>query len=164
MRLSNRNKVPVYNFILTLINVLIIVGVIAFILEETRLFMLGRESILFIIVPITFLLLFIIRGRQIFEYDSDGEAVNFKNKNIVPFLGKEARDEFPKYKIISFEVVNAIIFKKLFIKIKSKKDHNTILKYDISYLNKREIKDLKASLKKITHKNQQEIREGNIEC
>ena len=85
MRLSNRNKVPVYNFILTLINVLIIVGVIAFILEETRLFMLGRESILFIIVPITFLLLFIIRGRQIFEYDSDGEAVNFKNNSVYNF-------------------------------------------------------------------------------
>ena len=89
------------------------------------------------------------RGRQIFEYDSDGEAVNFKNRNIIPFLSKEIRDEFPKYKILSYEVVNAIVFKKLYIKIKSKKEHIAVLKYDISYLTDKEIKDLKFSLKKL---------------
>jgi hypothetical protein len=164
MRLSNRNRVPFYNFVLTLINVLIVVGLVAFILEKTRLAMFGNESILFILVPVVFLFLFIMRGRQIFEYDSDGEAVNFKNRNVIPFLSKEARDEFPKYKLVSYEIVNAFLFKKLYIRIKSKKEHIAVLKYDVSYLSNREIRDLKTSLGKIVRANRQAKKEeGNTQ-
>ena len=165
MRLSNRNKAPYYNFLLTLINVIIVLGIFAFILEKTRLAMFGNESILFVLLPVVLLILFLVRGRQIFEYDSDGEAVNFKNRNIIPFLSKEIRDEFPKYKILSYEVVNAIFFKKLFVKIKSRKEHHQaiILKYDISYLTDKEIKDLKFSLKKIIKANKEANREGKTQ-
>ena len=125
--------------------------------------MFGNESILFVLLPVVLLILFLVRGRQIFEYDSDGEAVNFKNRNIIPFLSKEIRDEFPKYKILSYEVVNAIVFKKLYIKIKSKKEHIAVLKYDISYLTDKEIKDLKFSLKKIIKANREANREGKTQ-
>ena len=165
MRLSNRSRIPIYNFVLTLINVLIVIGLAGFILEKTRLAMFGNESVLFVLLPVVLLILFLVRGRQIFEYDSDGEAVNFKNRNIIPFLSKEIRDEFPKYKILSYEVVNAIVFKKLYIKIKSKKEHHQaiILKYDISYLTEKEIKDLKFSLKKIIKANREANREGKTQ-
>ena len=165
MRLSNRSRIPIYNFVLTLINVLIVIGLAGFILEKTRLAMFGNESILFVLLPVVLLILFLVRGRQIFEYDSDGEAVNFKNRNIIPFLSKEIRDEFPKYKILSYEVVNAIFFKKLFVKIKSRKGHHQaiILKYDISYLTDKEIKDLKFSLKKIIKANKEANREGKTQ-
>ena len=165
MRLSNRSRIPIYNFVLTLINVLILIGLAGFILEKTRLAMFGNESVLFVLLPVVLLILFLVRGRQIFEYDSDGEAVNFKNRNIIPFLSKEIRDEFPKYKILSYEVVNAIFFKKLFVKIKSKKEHHQaiILKYDISYLTDKEIKDLKFSLKKIIKANREANREGKTQ-
>ena len=164
MRLSNRNKAPFYNFVLTLLNVIFILGVFAYILEKTRLAMFGSEEILFVVIPILLLFLFFIRGRQIFEYDSDGEAVNFKNRNIIPFLSKEARDEFPKYKLVSYEIVNAILFKKLYIRIKSKKEHIAVLKYDISYLSNREIRDLKTSLGKIVRTNRQARQEdGNTQ-
>ena len=163
MRLSNRSRIPIYNFVLTLINVLIVIGLAGFILEKTRLAMFGNESILFVLLPVVLLILFLVRGRQIFEYDSDGEAVNFKNRNIIPFLSKEIRDEFPKYKILSYEVVNAIVFKKLYIKIKSKKEHIAVLKYDISYLTDKEIKDLKFSLKKIIKANREANREGKTQ-
>ena len=163
MRLSNRSRIPIYNFVLTLINVLIVIGLAGFVLEKTRLAMFGNESILFVLLPVVLLILFLVRGRQIFEYDSDGEAVNFKNRNIIPFLSKEIRDEFPKYKILSYEVVNAIVFKKLYIKIKSKKEHIAVLKYDISYLTDKEIKDLKFSLKKIIKANREANREGKTQ-
>ncbi len=165
MRLSNRSRIPIYNFVLTLINVLIVIGLAGFILEKTRLAMFGNESILFVLLPVVLLILFLVRGRQIFEYDSDGEAVNFKNRNIIPFLSKEIRDEFPKYKILSYEVVNAIFLKKLFVKIKSRKEHHQaiILKYDISYLTDKEIKDLKFSLKKIIKANKEANREGKTQ-
>ena len=165
MRLSNRSRIPIYNFVLTLINVLIVIGLAGFILEKTRLAMFGNESVLFVLLPVVLLILFLVRGRQIFEYDSDGEAVNFKNRNIIPFLSKEIRDEFPKYKILSYEVVNAIFLKKLFVKIKSRKGHHQaiILKYDISYLTDKEIKDLKFSLKKIIKANKEANREGKTQ-
>ena len=165
MRLSNRSRIPIYNFVLTLINVLIVIGLAGFILEKTRLAMFGNESVLFVLLPVVLLILFLVRGRQIFEYDSDGEAVNFKNRNIIPFLSKEIRDEFPKYKILSYEVVNAIFFKKLFVKIKSRKERHqaVILKYDISYLTDKEIKDLKFSLKKIIKANREANREGKTQ-
>ena len=165
MRLSNRSRIPIYNFVLTLINVLIVIGLAGFILEKTRLAMFGNESVLFVMLPVVLLILFLVRGRQIFEYDSDGEAVNFKNRNIIPFLSKEIRDEFPKYKILSYEVVNAIFLKKLFVKIKSRKGHHQaiILKYDISYLTDKEIKDLKFSLKKIIKANREANREGKTQ-
>ena len=165
MRLSNRSRMSIYNFVLTLINVLIVIGLAGFILEKTRLAMFGNESILFILLPVVLLILFLVRGRQIFEYDSDGEAVNFKNRNIIPFLSKEIRDEFPKYKILSYEVVNAFLFKKLYVKIKSRKQHHQaiILKYDISYLTDKEIKDLKFSLKKIIKANKEANREGKTQ-
>ncbi len=165
MRLSNRSRIPIYNFVLTLINVLIVIGLAGFILEKTRLAMFGNESILFVLLPVVLLILFLVRGRQIFEYDSDGEAVNFKNRNIIPFLSKEIRDEFPKYKILSYEVVNAFLFKKLYVKIKSRKEHHQaiILKYDISYLTDKEIKDLKFSLKKIIKANKEANREGKTQ-
>ena len=165
MRLSNRSRIPIYNFVLTLINVLIVIGLAGFILEKTRLAMFGNESVLFVLLPVVLLILFLVRGRQIFEYDSDGEAVNFKNRNIIPFLSKEIRDEFPKYKILSYEVVNAIFLKKLFVKIKSRKEHHQaiILKYDISYLTDKEIKDLKFSLKKIIKANKEANREGKTQ-
>ena len=165
MRLSNRSRIPIYNFVLILINVLIVIGLAGFILEKTRLAMFGNESVLFVLLPVVLLILFLVRGRQIFEYDSDGEVVNFKNRNIIPFLSKEIRDEFPKYKILSYEVVNAIIFKRLYIKIKSKKEqrHAIILKYDISYLTDKEIKDLKFSLKKIIKANRGANREGKTQ-
>ena len=165
MRLSNRSRIPIYNFVLTLINVLIVIGLAGFILEKTRLAMFGNESVLFVLLPVVLLILFLLRGRQIFEYDSDGEAVNFKNRNIIPFLSKEIRDEFPKYKILSYEVVNAFLFKKLYVKIKSRKEHHQaiILKYDISYLTDKEIKDLKFSLKKIIKANREANREGKTQ-
>ena len=127
--------------------------------------MFGNESVLFVLLPFVLLILFLVRGRQIFEYDSDGEAVNFKNRNIIPFLSKEIRDEFPKYKILSYEVVNAFLFKKLYVKIKSRKEHHQaiILKYDISYLTDKEIKDLKFSLKKIIKANKEANREGKTQ-
>ena len=165
MRLSNRSRIPIYNFVLTLINVLIVMGLAGFVLEKTRLAMFGNESVLFVLLPVVLLILFLVRGRQIFEYDSDGEAVNFKNRNIIPFLSKEIRDEFPKYKILSYEVVNAFLFKKLYVKIKSRKEHHQaiILKYDISYLTDKEIKDLKFSLKKIIKANKEANREGKTQ-
>ena len=115
--------------------------------------LLGSVAILFLVIPTLIIVIFYLRGRQIFEYDSDGEALNFKNKNVVLFLDKPLSDEFPKYKLKSYEIVNALIFKRLYVTISSKKSNAIILKYDVSYLSKKELNDLKLSLSKVTKNN-----------
>ncbi|KQT31508.1 hypothetical protein ASG22_18465 [Chryseobacterium sp. Leaf405] len=155
MRLSNRTKAPVYNFINTLLLMTLVGGIGAFLLEEYRFNVLGSESYLLIIVPILLLILFYFSGRQIFEYDSDGEAIHFRNRNIIPFLNKPLSDEFPKYKLIKYEVVRILFIKRLYITISSKNSGSTILKYEVSYLTSKEINDLKVSLNKVVKTNKE---------
>lgn len=153
MRLSNRNKASIYNFINTLLIMSVIAGIACYFLEEYRFNILGWESYLFIVIPVLFLTLFYLNGRQIFEYDSDGEALNFKNRNIIPFLDKPLHDEFPKYKLISYEVIDIFFVKRLYVTISSKNSGSTMLKYEVSYLTKKEITDLRFSLNKVVKTN-----------
>lgn len=155
MRLSNRNKASVYNFVHTLLLMLVIFGIAAFLLNEYRFHAVGKESYIFLVVPIIVLVIFHLNGRQIFEYDSDGEALNFKNRNIIPFMDKPLHDEFPKYKLISYEVVSFFFVKRLYLTISSKNSGSTILKYEISYLSQKEVNDLKLSLNKVVKTNKE---------
>lgn len=162
MRLSNRNKAPVYNFVNTVLIMILIFGIIGFFLERYKFHILGWESSLLIIVPALFLIMFHLAGRQIFEYDSDGEALNFKNRNILQFIRKSVNDEFPKYKLLKYEVVSFFIIKRLYITISSKKNNSNILKYDISFLSNKEVNDLKFSLNKVVKANKEKDNNSRI--
>ncbi len=155
MRLSNRNKTGYFQFISTLTIVLFLAGLALFCLERYVYRYLGPESYFFVIIPTFILVIFYLRGRQIFEYDSDGEALNLKNRNVVLFLEKPLSDEFPKYKFLSYEIVNFYLIKKLYVRISSKKSNTIILKYDISYLTNKELNDLRFSLNKVTKMNRE---------
>ncbi|MBW7674738.1 hypothetical protein [Chryseobacterium chendengshani] len=155
MRLSNRSKAPIYNFVNTLLLMTLLIGIIAFLLEEYKFNILGLESYLLIIIPLILLTLYYLNGRQIFEYDSDGEAIHFRNRNIIPFLSKALSDEFPKYKLIKYDVVNIFFVKRLYLTISSKNSGSTILKYEISYLTQKEVNDLKFSLSKVIKANKE---------
>lgn len=156
MRLNNRSKTPIIRFFFTLATVLMIIGSIMAFFHISNLPVLGAFASYGLIVAGLFLhAILYLRGRPIFEYDSDGEALNFKNYSTISFLKKESRDEFPKYKLLSYEVVNAIIFQRLYIYIASKKNHSITLKYDISYLSTKEIRDLKSSLNRVLKQNKE---------
>ena len=162
MRLSNRKKAPIYNFLLTFSLLFTIIGSGMTFLNIIKLPVFGKmASISLLFIGVSGLVIIFLRGRQIFEYDSDGEALNFINHSIIPFLGKEAKDEFPKYKLVSFEIVNALFFKRLYIKITSKKHKESILKYDISYLTSSEIRDLKLSLQRTIKANKENNNNDN---
>ncbi len=153
MRLSNRNKSSVYSFINTLLIIFLLAGTAAYFLEEYRFDILGKESLVLILAPALLMLLFYLNGRQIFEYDSDGEALHFRNRNIIPFVQKPLSDEFPKYKLLKYEVIDLFFMKRLYITISSKNSGSTILKYEISYLTRKETQDLKFSLNKVVKTN-----------
>lgn len=155
MRLSNRSKTPLYNFINTLLLMFVLIGFLSFSLEEYRFNILGSEAYLLIVIPLIILLFFYIRGRQIFEYDSDGEALHFRNRNIIPFLSTSVNDEFPKYKLINYETLTVLFIRRLYVTISSKSNGSSTLKYEISYLTKKEIRDLKFSLNKVVKENKE---------
>jgi hypothetical protein len=155
MRLSNSNKAPVYNFVNTLLMMFLMAGIAAFLLNKYRFNILGIESYLLLVAPVILLVVFHLNGRQIFEYDSDGEALNFKNRNIIPFLDKPLHDEFPKYKLIKYDVINIFFIKRLYVTISSKNSGSTMLKYEISYLTRKEVSDLQLSLNKVVKTNKE---------
>ena len=113
---------------------MVVLGILGFLANEYRFNVLESESYLLIIIPVLMLILFHLNGRQIFEYDSDGEALNFKNRNIIPFLNKPLHDEFPKYKLIKYDIISIFFIKRLYITVSSKTNGSTMLKYQISYL------------------------------
>ncbi|MGG7469426.1 hypothetical protein [Chryseobacterium arthrosphaerae] len=155
MRLSNRNKASVYNSLSTLLLMMVAFGILVFMANKYRFNALGNESYLLIIVPVFLLVIFHLSGRQIFEYDSDGEALNFKNRNVIPFLSKPLHDEFPKYKLIKYDVISMFFIKRLYITVSSKNSGSTMLKYQISYLTRKEVNDLKISLNKVVKANKE---------
>lgn len=156
MRLSNKKKIPIYNFFQILFWMGLIFGIVLFFIEKYKMDFLNSGSYLLILIPLLLLCLLWLRGKQIFEYDSDGETLTFNNYSIVTPFKNQKKDEFPKYKLKNFEVVNFIFFKKVLINIHSKKSHQLILKYDISYLSNKEVKDLKLSLRKVIKANKEE--------
>jgi hypothetical protein len=153
MRLTNRQKKPMYDFFNTLFLMIILTCIALYILEKFKFNLLGIEENFLLIIPIMIFVIYYLKGRQVFDYDSDGETLTIKNR-FVSFIGyKNANDEFPKYKVVRYNIVNAILFKKLYIVITSKKHEIINLKYDISYLTQKEVKDLKFSLSKIIQNN-----------
>jgi len=130
-------------------------GCIGFIVDKMRFDILDEKSYILIIVPAILLIINYLYGRQIFEYDSEGEALHFRNRNIVPFIDKPLNDEFPKYKLIKFEMVSILFFSRLYLTVSSKNGGSAILKYETSYLTKKEVNDLKTSLNKVINANKE---------
>jgi len=149
MKLSNRKRSSVYNFVNILLLMFLAAGIGAYILEKYRFNVLGKESLLLVAIPFCTAILYYLNGRQIFEYDSEGEALHFRNRNVFPFLQKSLNDEFPKYKLLKFDIINMFFVKRLYVTISSKNNGTTLLKYEVSYLRRKEIADLRCSLNKV---------------
>ncbi|QDP86566.1 hypothetical protein FNJ88_13770 [Chryseobacterium sp. SNU WT5] len=155
MRLNNRSKVGRFNFVSTVVCILMVLAIVLFITDRYKLNLMGNSSYLILIFPTIIAIIYYLRGRQIFEYDSEGEALNFKNQNVVLFFDKPVVHEFPKYKLLEYEIVNAVVLKRLYITISSKKSGTVKLKYDVSYLTKKELHDLKISLSRVIRNNRE---------
>lgn len=92
-----------------------------------------------------------------FEFDSDGETINFKSNGVLvsQFMHyREQRTEVPKSKLKDFRVENYFFYKRLHIFIHSRNSRGyRHYKYNITFLTGKKIKSLKMSLAKILEKN-----------
>ena len=80
-----------------------VVALVMYILEKIKFKILGLEENLLLAIPLLLIGLLYLRGKQIFEYDSDGESITIKNRSLHLIFKKIINDEFPKYKIINYE-------------------------------------------------------------
>lgn len=94
---------------------------------------------------------------QLFEFDSDGETLNFKNNGV--FFSKfmeyrVKRAEFPKGKLLNFEVNDYGIYKslKIYISSRRKKGPRTYT-FNITFLSKKKKRGMIDSLNKVLVKN-----------
>lgn len=97
-------------------------------------------------------------GHQNVEYSSDGEIINIKTQDAfwVKYFPKTRRlVDFPKSKLVSFKIKNGLLKKKLELYVTSRRAQSGYMKlsFNITYLNKNEISDLKRSLRKIVKRN-----------
>lgn len=157
MRINNNRKAPLYNLVHTVLITFFVAGIGFLLFEKFTLKKIGIREYLIIIVPVFFIIVFYIRGRQIFEYNSDGENLFIKNRHILPHLFSPTSDHFPKSNLISYNIVDALIFKRLYLNINEYKKTSMNLKYDISNLTKKELADLKHSLNKIVNTNKRKL-------
>lgn len=111
-------------------------------------------------LPNILLLLFAVyfhRIGQIFEFDSDGETLNFKNNGL--FFSKfmeyrVKRAEFPKGKLLNFEVSDYGIYSSLTIYIKSRRKKGPRkYTFNITFLGRKKKKGMIESLRKVLEKN-----------
>lgn len=95
-------------------------------------------------------------GRS-FEFDSDGETINFKSNGLMVsnFLHyRDQRTEVPKSKLRGLKVENYFFFKRLHIFIRSRNSKGyRHYKYNITFLKAEKIRALKISLGKIVEQN-----------
>lgn len=111
------------------------------------------------IILISFLILYFL-GHQHVEYDSDGEVINIRTKDIFwskYFPNHKVVMDFPKKKLVSFKVQHSFFKKTLEMYVTSKRTAHgvTKLKFNITFLSKSETNDLKRSLNKIIKNNKE---------
>lgn len=116
----------------------------------------------YLLIAIILLLLLIMYflGHQHVEYDSDGEVINIRTKDVFwskYFPGQKIVMDFPKNKLVSFTIRQSLLRKTLEMYVTSKRSSNgvTKLKFNITFLSKSETNDLKRSLNKIIKNNQE---------
>lgn len=100
------------------------------------------------------------RIAQSFDFDSDGETLNFKNNGL--FFSKfmeyrVKRAEFPKGKLIDFKVRDFFIYTTLIIYIRSRRKKGPRkYTFNITFLNKKKKRGMIESLNKVLAKNKVE--------
>ena len=100
---------------------------------------------------------FIFIVGKTFEFDSDGETINFKSNGVLvsQFMHyREQRTEVPKSKLKDFRIENYFFYKRLHIFIHSRNSKGfRHYKYNITFLTGKKVKALKVSLNKVLEKN-----------
>lgn len=103
------------------------------------------------------LAIYIFIAARTFDFDSDGETLNFKNNGLLlsGFMAYRMKStEVPKSKLCDFRIENYFFYKRLHIFITSRNSRGfRHYKYNITFLKAEKIKSLQQSLSKVLEYN-----------
>lgn len=106
-------------------------------------------------------------GHHHIEYSSEGEVLQLKTQDAFwtkYFPSSRVIVDFPKGKLVNFNIKKGFFHKKLELYVTSKRSQNGITKlsFNITFLSSSETNDLKRSLTKILKKNES-LKEENLQ-
>lgn len=159
MRINNKRIIPFIEKFYALLFLALMAAAILIIIPIGIVVNLISPYWLVTIILLTFALLYSL-GHQHLEYDSDGEVINIRTKDVFwskYFSNQKIVMDFPKNKLLSYQIRHSLLKKRLELYVTSKRTANGItkLKFNITYLNKTEISDLRRSLNKIIKQNKE---------
>lgn len=161
MRINNKRVTVLVNTVYTLL----LIGLLGSLL----LLFIPIGTLTSILHPYTLILIFIVliwlfkkMGPHQMEYSSDGEVFNIKTQDpywVKYFPRSQKIVDFPKRKLIDYSITGPLFHRKLNMYISSKRAANGVAKvsFNITFLSRREINDMKRSLKRNVKRNREEM-------
>ncbi|WP_162926128.1 hypothetical protein [Chryseobacterium aurantiacum] len=144
MNLSNMKFMQIYRIVLIVLSLLLVITIVFLNLFFEIIGLSAFGLILLALIIFTHITI-----RQIFEYNSEGEVLIIRNKNI--FTGNNryrGLDEFPKILVRQYKLQKTFLKKKLYISIKGR-SRVIILNYDVTFVKTQKLKELEDDLKKL---------------
>lgn len=159
MRINNKRITPLINAVYALLFLALVAAAFLIIIPIGIITGIISPYYLIGIVLISIFLLYSF-GHQHIEYDSDGEVINIRTKDVFwskYFPKAKVIMDFPKNKLVSYRIHRSIFTKTLEMIVTSKRTAHgvTKLKFNITFLSKSETNDLKKSLNKIIKNNKE---------
>ncbi|MFP3594411.1 hypothetical protein [Chryseobacterium sp. SIMBA_038] len=150
MKITNKNSIYLYVKIAT-VNMIIVFSATVLLWAFTKNHFINSIFFRGIVFCCCIIVLFIFNfiKRHTFQYENVEGILTFKNENFLKFIDWET-DRFSKYQLIDFEIKEAGINKKLYIKQHQKK---ITLVYNITFLSDAEVQNLTEDFKSIILKN-----------
>ena len=139
MKISNQKLMLTYRsiFMNILMMIIAITGADIFLTQHNGLWVVVLCCVVF------FLAHFMVR--LIFEYDSSGEVLVFKNRTIFSRNSREFIHEFPKFLLDDYKILESPVNRKLYIKVKSEK-RISLLQFNISFIGRSNLNKLRLDL------------------
>ncbi len=153
MRISNERVKKQFAVIYIITLFILIISIVDDGISGTYKNFIAEEYLLLVIFAILLMLFWL--GSPLFNYDSDGEVLIIESSEpalISRFVGKHFSVEFPKVKLINFEINELMLRKTLYLYLRGK-SKDTVLKTPISYLSGKELLFLEKSLNKVLKNN-----------
>ena len=117
----------------------------------------GKEMIMITSLLAILLGFWYMRARY-FEYDSNGSVLIFVNRGVLLqslINYRETKAEFPKEKLRKYRIKNYLIYRPLYIYVKSKNGGVKKVVFDITFVSPKRVSLLEQSLNKVITNNKQ---------
>lgn len=151
MRLNTKDRHAYMRYVYLFMLIMVIFDMLLIRIPGT----IGVELPYLTLLSAALLIVFIYRGNPVFRYDSDGEVLILDSRDMVwgQIFNTNKLYEFPKRKLIGYQLRRWPFRRTLILKIRSKEVKYKVLRVNISYLKGSEVRHLTRSLDSVAKAN-----------